>query len=625
MWIFLWLLFLDLRGLSGLSVRVSDPAGRPVEGAEIWIVPHGFRDGSEGRDWDAYYRQGPAAVTGPEGRAELPGLPPGRSASLDVCRPGYLPAEIEVREIPGEGVEAVLVPAARISGRVVDPPGGPVVGARVVGWLSGEIPERPESIRPCLRHLGAVRTDGEGRFTLEPLPPGWWNVQAKARGWLDAKAERRQVRIGERLEGLELVLGEGAVVTGRVYSPNGATLAGARVRVDDGPEVRSGKDGGYRVEGVALCERTVEATHPAYEVASRRLEVGAGENRLDLALEPDRRREIRGRVLGPDGASLAGARVASSSSAASSAADGSFTLREKDGRHEVWAQAEGYAPAQADVAVEGGPVDGVEIRLARGGVLRGRLLGLDRDGLAGATVETTLLPRIQRRSSVEPSGGYRIAGLPPGIWEVTARAGGRTVTGRVELAPDAGEAVLDLDFPRVFEVSGQVLDAGGQPVAAAAVRLFSGGRDGIGDWAYTRPDGSFRLEAEEGDYRGFAMKAGYVSAELDEPVRVDGGAVRGLELVLGRGTVLRGRILGLEPGARAGEVRAEGPDGVVRLGDVDQEAQYAIFGLVPGEWKVTASFEGRRAAARITVEEGEDEAFLELPFPSIDDDPGQQP
>ena len=79
---------------------------------------------------------------------------------------------------------------------------------------------------------------------------------------------------------------------------------------------------------------------------------------------------------------------------------------------------------------------------------------------------------------------------------------------------------------------------------------------------------------------------------------------------------------GLGTGDRAREVWAEGPDGAIRLGQPDQEGQYTVVGLVPGEWRVRASFEKREAVARITVEEGEEEAFLDLAF-SEDDQPGQ--
>lgn len=135
-----------------------------------------------------------------------------------------------------------------------------------------------------------------------------------------------------------------------------------------------------------------------------------------------------------------------------------------------------------------------------------------------------------------------------------------------------------------------------------------------GGWAYSRSDGTFRMELEDGTYRGWVVRRGYFRAALEEPLTVDGAPVDGVELRLGEEVVLRGRILGLEPGERARSIWAEGPNGAVRQGELDQEAGYTVHGLIPGEWKITASFQGREAVARITVEEGETEVALDLEF-----------
>ena len=598
-----------------LAGRVVDPEGQPLAGAEIWVVPRAPRD------WISYYKEGPAAVSGPDGQFTLTDLPREGGIGLDVCRKGFLAESRTIREPDLEPLRIVLDPAVRIAGRVIDPTGAPVAGAQIRGWLSGESPDRPVSIRPCRLLDATAESDAAGQFILEALPPGWWTVRAEAAGWLSAETERRHVLAGASLDGVEIALGAGAVLAGRVLAPDGAPLAGAEVRAygeRSDPRAVTAGDGTYHLPGVEPGERTVEATHPDHEFASRTLEVSSGENRLDLQLGASRRSEIRGRVLGPDGRPLAGARVViPASSSAYSATDGSFVLLEKEGTYEIWANKDGYAPGRTPepVTVAERPVEGVEIRLSPGGVVTGRLLGLDglnRAQLAGARVEIDLQPPFQSMAAVDAQGGYRIADVPPGDWTVTATAGDRTLRDVVSLPPGQGGAELDFHFPPTWEVSGRVLGPAGEPVADATVRLYAPG--GQGGWTYSRADGAFRLELEDGAYRGWVVSRGYFRAVLEEPVTVDGAPVDGLELRLSEEMVLRGRILGLEPGERAQVIWAEGPHGAFRQGELDQESGYAVFGLVPGDWKITALFQDREAVGRVTVDEGETTVGLDLEF-----------
>lgn len=595
-----------------LAGRVVDPEGQPLAGAEIWVVPRAPRD------WTAYYKEGPAAVSGSDGQFTLTDLPREGGIGLDVCRKGFLAESRTIREPPLEPLRIVLDPAVRIVGRVLDPTGAPVAGAQIRAWLSGESPDRPVSIRPCRLLDATAETDAGGQFVLEALPPGWWTVRAEAAGWLSAETERRHVLAGASLDGVEIVLGAGAVLAGRVLAPDGAPLAGAEVRAygeRSDPRATTAGDGTYHLPGVEPGERTVEATHPDHELASRTLVVASGENRLDLQLGASRRSEIRGRVLGPDGRPLAGARVViPASSSAYSAADGSFVLLEKDGTYEIWADKDGYAPGRTaePVTVAERPVEGVEIRLTPGGAVTGRLLGLNRAQLSGARVEIDLQPPFQSMAAVDAQGGYRIADVPPGDWTVTATAGDRTLSDRVSLPPGQGEAALDFNFPQTWEVSGWVLGPAGEPVADATVRLYTPG--GQGGWTYSRADGAFRLELEDGTYRGWVVRRGYFRAVLEEPVTVDGTPVDGVELRLGEEMVLRGRILGLEPGERAEAIWAEGPHAAFRQGELDQESGYAVYGLLPGDWKITASFQDREAVGRVTVGEGETAVGLDLEF-----------
>lgn len=601
-----------------LTGRVTDPQGRPVPEAEVWLVPRAPRD------WISFYKKGPAAVSGPEGDFVIAGLPRRGELglgelSLDVCRKGFLPATVPVREISGEPVDAELAPAARIAGRVAAPNGDPVAGARILAWLSGEGPQKPPSLRPCRLSDGVGASDAEGRFVLESLTPGWWTVRAEASGWLSAESGRRQVLAGESLEGVEIVLGEGAVVTGRVFSPEGTPIAGAEVRAYGNlgnPRAVSAGDGTYRLTGIEIGERSIEATHPDHEFASRELTVNPGENQLDLKLGANQKSEIRGRVLSPDGRFVAGARLVASGGTTStySAADGTFALLERDGTYEVWADKEGYAPGRAvqKVTLAGRDVEGVEVRLTAGGVVTGRLLGLDAERLRSARIEITLQPPFKSFATIDSLGGYRIADVPPGEWMLTATAGERTLTEPVALPPGTEELVVDLAFPETWEVTGQVIGPYGEPVADALVRLATGGRGGSGGWTYTRRDGTFRVELEDGTYRAWVVRRSSFQSALEEPVVVEGGPVSGIELRFGAEIVLRGLISGLEPGERAKAVWAEGPRGIIRQGELDQESGFAVYGLAPGAWTITVLHGERAAVERVEIEEGETEVAVEM-------------
>ena len=598
-----------------LAGRVSDSNRQPVAGAEVWLVPYEMRDAD--LDWSGYYKKGPVARTDAGGAFEIPDLDPGKPVDLDVCAPGHLPASLYFHAAPRDPIEAVLEPAARLSGRVLDPERAPVEGAQVRAWISGEYPDEPRGARPCFHEAGSARTGADGRFAFDTLRPGWWTVRASAQGWPRADSERRMIRSGERTEELEIVfVRHPGVVAGRVLQHGGAPAAGARVGTVGEDEMATIADGNgaYRLEGVEPGPQTVYAQMEAGRAVSRELEVAPGENRLDLTLEPDDRREVRGRVVGPDGEPVAGAEVYDSLGGVSmSAADGSFVRRLEDGQYRLEADREGYGPAEGHVTVDGGPVDGVVLSLPRAaGSIRGRLLGLSREALADAWVEVRLTGNARRTSRADLQGAYLLDSVPPGSWEVSAWSISRSAKGRVELAPGGGEALLDLVFDPAWEVSGRMTGPDGEPLAGGSVEAAT---DSLfpGRHTYTLPDGSFRMELAEGTYILKVRWQDLYSARGTLQVRV-AGPVTGIEIPMKRGATLRGRLLGLEPGELAWQIRADGPGGRVAFGYVDQESGFTVPMLFPGTWTVTARHGDRVATGRVTFAEGQDEAFLDLAF-----------
>jgi protocatechuate 3,4-dioxygenase beta subunit len=145
---------LRLRHHAILLLRVQDAKGVAVDGAEV--EPLGARGGGKARQVGM-------------GRLELDGLWPGEQ-EVRVTKPGFLRARVKVVLAEGERKEheVVLVPAATISGVLLDERGKPRAGVRV------EV-ECKEPEPPGERHevpAGRAETDAQGRFVLSGLRPG---------------------------------------------------------------------------------------------------------------------------------------------------------------------------------------------------------------------------------------------------------------------------------------------------------------------------------------------------------------------------------------------------------------------------------------------------------------------
>lgn len=146
--------------------------------------------------------------------ASAPGLAPGTSADAVAVERG------EVRD----GVVVRLTPGARVVGRVRDARGGSVAGARVV-LVRG---------RTTQWHAATSRADGryaiphvrEGSYTVEVLAPTGGRigdpVLADWRGTIEVPAT------GDAP--LDVVLGDGASLAGRVVDEDGRPIEGVRVR-----------------------------------------------------------------------------------------------------------------------------------------------------------------------------------------------------------------------------------------------------------------------------------------------------------------------------------------------------------------------------------------------------------
>lgn len=506
--------------------RVIDPEGNPIAGARVEAAPtSGLSPGDLPAD-------GKEALTGGDGAFSLRGFREGEILSLRVIRRGFAPRTISGIETPlPEPLTVELTPAARIAGTVLDEAGDPVAGAKLV--LTEEVSK--DSKTPVRgRFVAVAEVDSAGRFEMVDLTPGRFQLSALASGYLPETRGGIDLKEGNGMDGIDLVLRRGAVIEGRVLAPDGSPVAGARVMVLDQPaqtdlglagrpETFADNEGRYQLGGISEGERTVAAEHAGFRPARRQVNVQEGTTPLDLRL--GRGFEVSGLVTGPDGP-VPGAtlRLAGGESVTpvASGPDGAFRFEAvAEGRYRIQTETPGYAAADEEIRLAGASVTGLEIRLERGGAVSGRILGLPFQDLAQVQVVATAPDRPGQAGRVDYEGRYRVEGLGSGDWKVIATLPGqrRQAGGVVSLEDRGGEARLDLEFSAGFALSGRV-ERGGAPIAGALVLVASG--DGSGGNTVTGPDGRFRVDGlRPGTYALTALET-RSNLRSDQKLEIDG-------------------------------------------------------------------------------------------------------
>jgi protocatechuate 3,4-dioxygenase beta subunit len=600
-----------LRRGKTLAGTVTDAAGRPVAGARIWALP-----------WSELGTRGfpaPSTTTAGDGTFAVPHR--GQGIELWVCADGFLQQNATV-VFPEEPVQVRLRPAGSVRGRVLGRDGSPVAGAVVGASRADGIMACGFSqiVTPCPQGEPAT-TDAEGWFHLERLWPAWYTVTASTPGWMAATSSPTRAAGGEPVE-VELRFQEGSAVSGRVVASDGRPIPGATAWINSAgtlAEATSQADGFFRIEGVAAGRTRLMARADGYDSTERVIHVSGGEVRVDLVLELEQELEhveVRGRVLGPDGAPVEGARVSSSGRSVHSAWDGSFTLRlcvcGSAGERVVQAEKQGFVKGLAQLRLEGEPVNGVEIRLETGTRVHGDISGLTAEEMQRVMIR---LPEEDMEPPVhaDAEGRFEIGPVTAGTWEVAASLDGRTAGAEVTAEPGEAEAFVELAFTSLREVSGRVLGADGEPLAGIEVSFR-----GMGDLsaaAWTRADGTFSAAVPEGD---LTVSVQHGAREHTQPLGAETGPVTGLEIGLRRGVTLRGRILGV-PLWEMMSVRLEGRSPL--WGEVDLDGGWSVQGIAPGRWTLIVTRDITSQEIRRTIEIPDDfespDVEIDLDFTTI--------
>jgi len=333
---------------------------------------------------------------------------------------------------------------ARLVGRLVDSGGRPISGGRIAARDGDFFGALFAAASGETARQGEVLSAADGRFALEGVEAGMQRIGARASGYAPYERENVQVPSSGQLDLGELVLGPGAILSGRVVDERGAAIEGARIRMPDqdmigfGPEPEplalSAADGSFQIETMPLGPWTLEVAHSEHR--SRSFEGtanDAGRSYGGLVFELQQGQVIHGRAHGipsdPGGAVHVRARRAS---------DGPRAF--------------------------GGP------------------------------------GRDQRRALVEPDGSFRLAGLAPDAsyelqLEVERNAGmrfGRFGGARrsATVAARGGERDVRLEWQGPASVRFQVVDAiSGEPIEDLHVSTVQGGGGASMSTALNGPDG----------------------------------------------------------------------------------------------------------------------------------------
>ncbi len=614
---------IELRASPGGRVRgvVLGADGGPVAGAAVSLRPG--LNAFFGQLTERQYRW-LETTTDSQGRFDLPGVPAGAGYTVSASAAQFALEEAHGIEVRVGQVTDVTVRGhvgAAVAGVVIDGDGRPVVGANVAMVyldLSRVLFSADGRSEPIV-------SGEDGRFRFDRVSAGRVAFVAVATDRAPSRIVELAVVDGGSYEDLELQVGEGASIRGRVIDDQKQPVAGAAVVVSpferpNDPqflkmmlkirrvEVTTDAEGRFVAKGLTGERLVVQAMKPGYTTA---MKFGVKLDDPDLTVEIQRGAVVRGKVLIGEAPAnrfrvdtrtrpIPAPEVASAE--ASAAPDRGRRPRTDGDSGPTWS---------------GG----------RGG--RGEM----REGTMQLPEGQTMLDRGldgNWREIQAADGSFELRGIPPGRIRVRVRADGflDPESQEIDLQPGQSGAELVFQLAAGQEVHGTVVDATtGLPVSDAQVTAYR--NRGAGDADEPRRRGPFQvdIDPEDFDFLGLSAATNRRSAISDSKGRfvvtslapgkyrftarhpdmakssakdvevVAAQPTPHVEIRLDSGGGVEGTVTGqgMRPLADALMVAFSIQAGTMRSSTTDKNGAYRIDGLPPGQYIVFKSRLDERA------------------------------
>ncbi|MEO8382730.1 MAG: carboxypeptidase regulatory-like domain-containing protein [Acidobacteriota bacterium] len=499
----------------------------------------------------------PSAITDAKGAYTIVAAP--GSYMFIASHPAYDASPADVSLTPGQQAvkDLTLTQLARVSGNVVDEDKRPVVASTVA------VVEEPFNGMPPMRMMRGTESGTvsgpDGRFSLRVSGDSDLRLRAVKKGLPAARSETIHVAAGERKGGVVLTIPTGVAVTGHVKDAHGDPLPGVAVSATETPTGGNGM----------MFRRMV----------------------MSGFLDQGEEDVVR------------------------TAADGSFTIRVKEGTYDFSFKREGYAPKDVraqNITPAGGVT--IETTLDPAVEIAGRIT---RGGTGVPDVSISALG-LDLNATSGPDGSFTLSGLTPGSVRLFLRKENDLVQEMRTFTAPARDVVIEL--PVGGTVRGRVVEKGTRkPVTSftAGVSTSSSGGGMVRMSppmlrSFTSDDGSFTLEhVPTGAMTVVASAPGFAAARTSVDVQ-EGKTAPDVVVELEAGVRLIGRVTTANgsPVSDASVMIQPSPtgsfavSGSLRRTNTDTNGEYSLDSLDAGEETISVNHPQYNSASKSVTLKG---------------------